>query len=341
MWSSYRLRHAAHFIVLMGTFVGCGLSLDVGERVGANTLDGSAQGEPTATSSTPVPQVPEASVPETSVPPSSACSNGLRDGDETDVDCGGKDCPNACALGLGCTVARDCVEGLVCESSLCAVPASCKALHDARSNAISGVYKIQPRGVANPYPAGCEMTLFGGGFTLALKVDASKTTFDYDAAFWTNTQLYNPTETSLDDTTEAKLAPFHDLGFKEVAVVLQTGGTKKALPIPVTKESLGALVATETATSLGRNAWLDLVPGSSLQPACNAEGFSVSRGIARVRIGILGNDSGNPTDCGTPDSFVGVGTSSICGRRARAGNVACFNVGGDRNIESFARVFVR
>lgn len=327
-------------LVIAATFVGCGLSFDVAERGAVDGPDASARPTETSTPSATPSAVPEASTPEAST--EDACSNGLRDGDETDVDCGGRACPKACKLTQGCSVARDCVEGLVCETSLCTVPSSCKALHDARSNAISGTYKIQPKGVATPYDAGCEMTIFGGGFTLAMKVDGAKTTFDYDAAYWTTAQLYNPTATSIDDTTEAKLAPFHDVPFKEVALLFQTGGAKKALTIAATRESLGALLAAETPTTLGRSAWLDLVPGSSLQPACNAEGFSIARGATRVRIGVLGNDSNDPADCNTADSWVGVGASSICLRRARAGNVACFNGGGgDRGIESFARVFVR
>lgn len=332
-------------LALTGAFVGCGLSFDVGERVTSDAPEASARpGDPSVPSATAPTAVPDASPAEASTQgPAETCSNGLRDGNETDVDCGGKDCPNACSLTRGCSVARDCTEGLVCESSVCTVPSSCKALHDARPNAISGTYKIKPKGSANPYDAGCEMTMFGGGFTLAMKVDGSKPTFDYDAAYWTTNQLYNPTATSLDDTTEAKLAPFHDVPFKEVALVFQTGGVKKALPIPVVKESLGALLANETPTTLAPKDWTDAVQGSGLQPACNAQGFSIVRGTSRtrVRIGILGNDSNDPNDCSTPDSWVGIGANSVCARPTRAGNVACFNTGPDRNIESFARVFVR
>ena len=36
-----------------------------------------------------------------------SCSNGVRDGDETDIDCGGGACP-ACANGRACVAARDC-----------------------------------------------------------------------------------------------------------------------------------------------------------------------------------------------------------------------------------------
>lgn len=49
------------------------------------------------------------------------CTDGQRDGTESDVDCGG-DC-SPCALTQGCADARDCASG-TCVGHLCAVPAS-------------------------------------------------------------------------------------------------------------------------------------------------------------------------------------------------------------------------
>ncbi len=46
-----------------------------------------------------------------------SCSNGVRDGDETDIDCGGGACP-ACANGRACVASRDCVS-LVCTGGTC------------------------------------------------------------------------------------------------------------------------------------------------------------------------------------------------------------------------------
>ncbi len=53
----------------------------------------------------------------------SACDNAVKDSDETDVDCGGVDCPD-CADGLGCKIANDCISD-VCDldTMLCAAPA--------------------------------------------------------------------------------------------------------------------------------------------------------------------------------------------------------------------------
>jgi hypothetical protein len=50
----------------------------------------------------------DASLPDLLVTPDLAsCSDGMRDGAETDVDCGGPDCA-PCVLGLSCSVDRDC-----------------------------------------------------------------------------------------------------------------------------------------------------------------------------------------------------------------------------------------
>src|SRR5690606_26216781 len=51
-----------------------------------------------------------------------SCSDAAANGNETDVDCGGPDCP-ACADNLGCVEAGDCDSG-VCTGGVC-VPPSC------------------------------------------------------------------------------------------------------------------------------------------------------------------------------------------------------------------------
>jgi hypothetical protein len=47
------------------------------------------------------------------------CTNGAQDGTETDVDCGGDDCPR-CANGLGCFDGGDCVSLAVRRQRVCA-----------------------------------------------------------------------------------------------------------------------------------------------------------------------------------------------------------------------------
>lgn len=48
------------------------------------------------------------------------CSNGVLDGDETGVDCGGPDCPS-CSFNASCSLDSDCASGN-CENGLCAEP---------------------------------------------------------------------------------------------------------------------------------------------------------------------------------------------------------------------------
>jgi formylglycine-generating enzyme required for sulfatase activity len=51
------------------------------------------------------------------------CADGVKNGDETDVDCGGS-CPTKCAPTKGCAAADDCVEGVCGQDDLCAAPTS-------------------------------------------------------------------------------------------------------------------------------------------------------------------------------------------------------------------------
>lgn len=48
-----------------------------------------------------------------------SCSNGIQDGDETDVDCGGSKCGTKCENGKACSANSDCVNDL-CENNICA-----------------------------------------------------------------------------------------------------------------------------------------------------------------------------------------------------------------------------
>ncbi len=54
---------------------------------------------------------------------SQACADGIRNGAETDVDCGGPECAD-CAPGRLCNVGNDCTTN-VCASGVCTSPASC------------------------------------------------------------------------------------------------------------------------------------------------------------------------------------------------------------------------
>ena len=184
------------------------------------------------------------------------------------------------------------------------------------------------------------MTEDGGGWTLALKIDGKKDTFDYDKPIWTDSSLLGVDHPG-NDKVEAKLASFNETSFDDVRLVFfPPSNTLNAVKISISGGSLKDVIAAKTQTNLGRDAWLSLVPTGALQADSCAEGFSVTVGSARVRLGILGNDGNS---CGAPDSYIGVGSNAFCGKATRAGNVACWNAGngGSRDASVFAAVLVR
>ena len=78
---------------------------------------------------------------------------------------------------------------------------------------------------------------------------------------------------------------------------------------PNLKEALTSRGWNINVATPSREAWLELVPGSSLQPNCNRVGLNLRPDPAnphgvRVRIGIFAN---NEPDCITPDSYLGFG----------------------------------
>jgi len=158
-------------------------------------------------------------------------------------------------------------------------PASCKAVLDAGGATGDGVYWIAPDGVAaNAFQVWCDMTTDGGGWTLVMKIDGTKTTFAYDSAYWTNATTYGAGALFYDQN-EAKLASFSTVSFARVLLQMRYGGATQSLVVPQAAASLYELLRSGAyvPTSLGRAAWKGLVGAASLQPNCNAEGFNVAR----------------------------------------------------------------
>jgi hypothetical protein len=135
----------------------------------------------------------------------STCSDGVQNGDETGVDCGGPCLPSKkCASGTGCKIAADCQSnicgaGATCASSCAspsecapgdtcvqtacvAAPPSCKAILASYPAAVTGDYRIDPDGAGSgaALTVHCDMTTGGGGWTaLPLRFD--------DASLWSAT----------------------------------------------------------------------------------------------------------------------------------------------------------
>jgi hypothetical protein len=111
------------------------------------------------------------------------CANGVKDGDETDADCGGR-CPR-CANGKRCGASTDCASGL-CSINACVAAASCKALKLAATGVTTGRYLIDPDGSSSgtPFEVHCEMSTAGGGWTLVAtlsNVDGVRNWSDFSA----------------------------------------------------------------------------------------------------------------------------------------------------------------
>ena len=62
------------------------------------------------------------------------CANMVKDGTETDVDCGGGSCP-PCATGGGCTGAKDCASGK-CDSLVCQMPTCSDTIKNGSETAV-------------------------------------------------------------------------------------------------------------------------------------------------------------------------------------------------------------
>ncbi|HLL24889.1 MAG TPA: fibrinogen-like YCDxxxxGGGW domain-containing protein [Kofleriaceae bacterium] len=232
-----------------------------------------------------------------------------------------------------------------CTGMACSVYTSCKALKMQQPNGASGVYRINAG--TGEFPAYCDQTSGGGGWTLALKIDGRLPTFAYDQPIWESPTLLATGATALDHQ-QAKLETWNAVPFTEVRVAMEfpiDSGQVRAIVLPLAGQRLADLfkAGTPTATNLGRTAWKGLVgPTASLQLNCNSEGANVHYDAMRVRLGIIGN---NENDCASTDSRLGVGGGGDgCGapETQAAGNAACFGGdNGDVDLAAFAWVFVR
>ncbi len=96
------------------------------------------------------------------------CSDGLRNGDESDVDCGGA-CPQ-CGDAGKCNQNSDCTTGL-CDRTCVGLYPTCLELHMWHPSLPDGVYAIDPDGDGAPIQVFCDMV--NGGWT-----EAARDTFD-------------------------------------------------------------------------------------------------------------------------------------------------------------------
>ena len=103
-----------------------------------------------------------------------------------------------------------------------------------------------------------------------MKVNGSESTFKYSSELWTNSQTFQPSRFDL-DYNETKLQSFSTVDFTELYLRVVTASVTREIIIPVQSTSLLNLLkdGNYTAVDLGRDPWLNLVPGSFLQDYCN------------------------------------------------------------------------
>jgi len=64
-----------------------------------------------------------------------ACQDGIKNGDETGLDCGSASCPNKCPDGQGCALPSDCVSG-VCWGGMCQAPTCTDGVQNGEESGI-------------------------------------------------------------------------------------------------------------------------------------------------------------------------------------------------------------
>lgn len=153
-----------------------------------------------------------------------SCADGVRNGSETDVDCGGSEC-GACALGRDCIRNEDCAG--VCRDTVCALPRACSELR--RPGIKSGVQDLEIEGSKVPFY--CDMVTDDGGYTMVFKISAGVT--GQPASLWTSgAPLNDADKTLLTPSKSTKhylsriVTKLWNLGFKidDVRVSAMIGG---------------------------------------------------------------------------------------------------------------------
>lgn len=227
-------------------------------------------------------------------------------------------------------------EPIPCEAG----PSSCKEIYDKSESKENKAYRLQMN--TGKLPVYCNMDgaglgdCGGGGWTLVMKIDGTKTTFKYDSSYWTNKREYGlpEGETGLDGQ-ETKLPTYWNTPFTKICLGMKIGEETKFLVLNKKASSLYALIGDGQyrATSLKRDEWKKLIgAAASLQNNCQKEGFNAlgdNAGSSKARIGIVGN---NENDCKSNDSRIGFGTGGYPDDNASCGNVA--KHGGDNGDKS-------
>jgi len=133
--------------------------------------------------------------------------------------------------------------------------------------------------------------------------------------------------------------------FSKICLGMKIGHQIRFIAINKPANSLFSLIADGKYrfTSSGRNTWKTLIGSkASLQPNCNKEGFNAAgtlSGSAKARIGIVGN---NENDCTNCDSRIGFGTGGAPDDTNTCGNGAHpKGDNGEKHIKSMGYILIQ
>ncbi len=216
--------------------------------------------------------------------------------------------------------------------------ASCKRILQMGKSNWDGVYTINPTWTW-AFQVYCDMTTDWGGWTLVLKADGTKTTFNYSSSHWTTNSVLNE-ESSNFDTIEFKSRLYNIYPLSWIMLILKNNETKKSISVNINENSLLSLFTKwYTQTNLGKSKWLSLWNNYSLQPYCNQEWFNTQYSTP-VRFWISSN---NEDACSSNDSNVWIWLSARNTYNSsvwsNCGSTACS--WGNIKVESFGYLFIR
>ncbi len=173
-----------------------------------------------------------------------SCTDGSKNGTETDIDCGGTCSP--CANGAACNLGSDCTSDL-CGGNLCVVAESCQGIAMIDSGAVDGVYSLAPGGVT--IDAYCRFDS-AGGWTLLARFTSTTTTFAYDSGHWTTSDVLNETDLTPNAAAvgaEAKFAAFNSVAGAELVLEFLDPDHDLTFAMPAVSTALALFSGPEVA----------------------------------------------------------------------------------------------
>ena len=226
----------------------------------------------------------------------------------------------------------------------------CRRLQEYYWYTENWTYKINPDWT-NEFDVYCDMITDWGGWTLVLKADGSKNTFNFNSEYWTNNSVYW-NQNYLEDNLEFKNLGFSTINFDNIKLELKTGDYIDSINFNYNSSSLLDLFLNNNNLQFdwyNKNDFMNLVPNSSLQPNCNAVWLNLkfSNGNQHgIRLWISSNNENN---CSSDDSRIWIWLSPRNWLNSSVWNICwstqCRDINGNytsnKNINSFWYLYIR